>query len=66
MRCAAKSFDHPARFQTVVQALAATPMFFADLVEAIGSEDSREVALASTHCGKRAASAATTTRSRSA
>jgi UbiD family decarboxylase len=46
IRCAAKTFDRPARFQTVEQALAAAPMFFADLVEAIGSEDGREVALA--------------------
>jgi 3-polyprenyl-4-hydroxybenzoate decarboxylase len=45
-RCAAKTFDRPARFQTVEQALAAAPMFFADLVETIGSDDGREVAVA--------------------
>jgi len=45
-RCAAKTFDRPARFQTVEQALAAAPTFFADLVEAIGSDDGREVAVA--------------------
>ena len=46
MRCAAKTFDRPARFQSVEQALAAAPMFFADLVEAIGSDDGRDVAVA--------------------
>jgi hypothetical protein len=46
MRCAAKAFDRPARFQNVEQALASAPMFFADLVEAIGSDDGREVAVA--------------------
>jgi len=43
---AAKSFKGPARFQNVEQALAAAPMFFADLVEALGSDDGREVAVA--------------------
>jgi len=45
-RCAARVFDRPARFQTVEQALASTPMFYADIVEGIGSEDGREVACA--------------------
>jgi UbiD family decarboxylase len=45
-RCAAKTFKGPARFQTVEQALAASPMFYADIVEAIGSHDGREVACA--------------------
>jgi 2,5-furandicarboxylate decarboxylase 1 len=45
-RCAAKVFDRPARFQTIENALASAPMFYADLVEAIGSDDGREVACA--------------------
>ena len=45
-RCAAKSFGGPARFQTVEQALRAEPMFYSHIVEAIGSEDGREVACA--------------------
>src|SRR5262249_9743472 len=45
-RCAARLFKGPARFQTVEQALAAGPMFYADIVEAIGSDDGREVACA--------------------
>jgi len=45
-RCAAKRFDGPARFQTVEQALQSEPMFYAHLVEAIGSEDGRDVACA--------------------
>jgi UbiD family decarboxylase len=43
-RSAAKVFDGPARFQTIEQALASAPMFYADLVEAIGSDDGREIA----------------------
>src|SRR3984893_9637201 len=43
-RSAAKVFSGPARFQTVEQALASTPMFYADIVEAIGSDDGREIA----------------------
>ena len=45
-RCAAKQFGGPARFQTVEQALQSEPMFYAHIVEAIGSEDGREVACA--------------------
>jgi 2,5-furandicarboxylate decarboxylase 1 len=45
-RCAAKTFASPPRFQNIEQALAAAPMFFADLVEGIGSDDGREVAVA--------------------
>ena len=43
-RSAAKVFKGPARFQTVEQALTSSPMFYADIVEAIGSQDGREVA----------------------
>ncbi len=43
-RCAAKSFAGPPRFQTVEQALASGSMFFCDLVEALGSDDGREIA----------------------
>jgi len=43
-RSAAKVFSGPARFQTVEQALASAPMFYADIVEAIGSDDGREIA----------------------
>jgi 3-polyprenyl-4-hydroxybenzoate decarboxylase len=46
MRCAAKVFKGPARFQTVEQALASGPMFYAGIVEALGSDDGREVACA--------------------
>jgi UbiD family decarboxylase len=46
MRCAAKVFKGPARYQTVEQALGAGPMFYADIVESLGSEDGREVACA--------------------
>lgn len=45
-RCAAKVFDGQARFQTVEQALEAEPMYFSHLVESLGSEDGREVAVA--------------------
>jgi UbiD family decarboxylase len=45
-RCAAKMFTGPARFQTVEQALQSGPMFFAHIVEAVGSDDGREVAAA--------------------
>jgi 2,5-furandicarboxylate decarboxylase 1 len=45
-RCAAKVFDRPARYQTVEQALASGPMFYADIVEETGSQDGREVACA--------------------
>jgi 2,5-furandicarboxylate decarboxylase 1 len=43
---AAKAFKGPARFQTVEQALASGPMFYPDIVEALGSDDGREVACA--------------------
>jgi 2,5-furandicarboxylate decarboxylase 1 len=43
-RSAAKSFKGPARFQNIEQALATAPMFYADLVESIGSSDGREIA----------------------
>jgi UbiD family decarboxylase len=46
MRCAARTFGGPARFQTVEQALGAGPMFFADVVQSLGSDDGREVACA--------------------
>ena len=45
-RCAAKVFGGAARFQTVEQALQSEPMFFSHVVEAIGSEDGRDVACA--------------------
>ena len=45
-RCAAKVFGGPARFQTVAQALETEPMFYSHIVEAVGSEDGREVACA--------------------
>jgi 2,5-furandicarboxylate decarboxylase 1 len=41
----APRFERPARFRTVLEALASQPMYFADLMEAIGSTDGREVAL---------------------
>ena len=43
-RSAAKVFKGPARFQNIEQALATAPMFYADLVELIGSDDGREIA----------------------
>jgi 2,5-furandicarboxylate decarboxylase 1 len=46
MRCAARTFGGPARFQTVEQALASGPMFFTDVVASLGSDDGREVACA--------------------
>jgi UbiD family decarboxylase len=46
MRCAAKVFSGPARFQSVEQALESAPMFYADIVESLGSDDGREVACA--------------------
>jgi UbiD family decarboxylase len=45
-RSAARVFKGPARFQSVEQALTAGPMFYADVVEAVGSDDGREVASA--------------------
>lgn len=41
----APRLDGPARFQTVRQALESGPMFFAELMEAVGSKDGREVTL---------------------
>jgi UbiD family decarboxylase len=46
MRSAAKIFKGPARYQNVEHALAAGPMYYADIVEAVGSDDGREVACA--------------------
>jgi len=46
MRCAAKVFKGPARYQTVEQALGSGAMFYADIVESLGSRDGREVACA--------------------
>ncbi len=43
-RSAAKVFKGPARFQNIEQALSTAPMFYADLVESIGSDDGREIA----------------------
>jgi 2,5-furandicarboxylate decarboxylase 1 len=43
-RSAAKTFKGPARFQSVEQALSTAPMFYADIVEGLGSDDGREIA----------------------
>lgn len=43
---AARTFTGQARFQTVEQALEAGPLFYGDIVEALGSLDGREVACA--------------------
>ena len=43
-RSAARTFNGPARFQTIEQALSAGPMYYADIVEALGSDDGREIA----------------------
>ncbi|HTV89796.1 MAG TPA: UbiD family decarboxylase [Stellaceae bacterium] len=45
-RAAARVFDGPARFQSVEAALAQGPKFYADIVEGVGSDDGRDVALA--------------------
>jgi 2,5-furandicarboxylate decarboxylase 1 len=45
-RSAARQFGGRARFQSVSEALAAGRMFYAEIVEAIGSDDGREVAAA--------------------
>ena len=42
----AKKFSGQARYQTVAQALEAEPHFFTHLMEAVGSRDGREVAVA--------------------
>ncbi len=39
-------FSEPARFQTVRQALQTGPMYFAKIMEGVGSDDGREIALA--------------------
>lgn len=41
----APRFERPARFRTVREALESGPMYFAQLMEAVGSRDGREVAL---------------------
>lgn len=46
MRCAAKVFDRTARFETVEHALEDGPKFFTHIIEAVGSTDGREVAVA--------------------
>src|SRR6202034_1958667 len=46
MRCAAKVFKGPARYQNVEQALSSSSMFYADIVESLASTDGREVACA--------------------
>jgi 3-polyprenyl-4-hydroxybenzoate decarboxylase len=46
LRCAAKVFNGPARYQNVEQALSSSPMFYAVIVESLGSSDGREVACA--------------------
>ena len=45
-RCAAKTFKPGAKFKTAEEALATGPMFYAAMVESLGSEDGREVAAA--------------------
>jgi 2,5-furandicarboxylate decarboxylase 1 len=45
-RCGARTFDGPARFQSVEAALETGPMFYADIVQGVGSRDGREVATA--------------------
>ena len=45
-RCASRVFKGPARYQNVEQALSASPMFYADIVDSLGSDDGREVACA--------------------
>ena len=47
MRAFARPIGHqPARHQTVRQALESGPMYFAQIMDAVGSQDGREVALA--------------------
>ena len=45
-RCAAKAFTPGAKFKSAEEALAKGPMFYSAIVEALGSEDGREVAMA--------------------
>ncbi len=45
-RCAAKVYKQAPKFKTVEEALASGPMFYSAIVEALGSEDGREVACA--------------------
>jgi hypothetical protein len=42
----ARVFAGPARFQSVEAGLAGAPLFYADIVEGIGSDDGRDVAAA--------------------
>jgi len=46
MRCAAKTFKGSAKFKSVGEALQSEPMYYAQIVEALGSDDGREVACA--------------------
>ncbi|MBI4527679.1 MAG: UbiD family decarboxylase [Deltaproteobacteria bacterium] len=41
----APRFEKPARFKAVSEALKSKPMYFAELMEAVGSRDGREIAL---------------------
>jgi hypothetical protein len=41
----APRFERPVRFRTVREALESEPMYFAQLMEAVGSRDGREVTL---------------------
>ena len=45
-RCAAKVFKERPRALTVEQTLESGPMFYAEIVESVGSDDGREVACA--------------------
>jgi 2,5-furandicarboxylate decarboxylase 1 len=44
-RCAAKIYKQAAKFKTVEAALTSGPLFYSQIVEGLGSEDGREVAL---------------------
>jgi 2,5-furandicarboxylate decarboxylase 1 len=46
VRCAAKVFKGPAKFKNVEDALKSGPLFYSQVVEGVGSDDGREVALA--------------------
>jgi len=45
-RCAAKAYKPVAQFKSAEEALAAGPKFYSAVVESLGSEDGREVAMA--------------------
>ena len=45
-RCAAKVFKPSAKFKSVEEALRSEPMYYAQIVEALGSDDGRDVACA--------------------